>query len=224
MWTLFPCFTKKSHTCEEGGAHLRISFCHLLIFEKPEKSEFWKIKKNLLKISSFYTCVPKTTMIWGTVSEIRSETKCFCHVWPFSVLQPPLPPTIQKIKILKKWKRIWKCHHFKLVRQRHDQMIYIFTQIWGATDIIFCQYKENFCSFTALSKLSYRPWKLKFGKNAQKTWRYCPFTRVHHKSRSYDIWLLRYKVQRTKFFVILGHFLPFDAPNNPKNQNFEKIK
>ena len=25
------------------------------------------------------------------------------------------------------------------------------------------------------------------------------------------------------FFVILGHFLPF-YPNNPKNQNFEKMK
>ena len=32
------------------------------------------------------------------------------------------------------------------------------------------------------------------------------------------------KVRRTVFFVILGHFLPFDPPNNPKNQNFEKIK
>ena len=26
------------------------------------------------------------------------------------------------------------------------------------------------------------------------------------------------------FFVILGHFLPFYPPNNPKNQNFGKIK
>ena len=25
-------------------------------------------------------------------------------------------------------------------------------------------------------------------------------------------------------FVILGHFLPFDPPKNPKNQNFEKIE
>ena len=25
-----------------------------------------------------------------------------------------------------------------------------------------------------------------------------------------------------EYFVILGHFLPFDSPNNPKNQNFEK--
>ena len=32
---------KKSHTCEKGGAQLRISFSHLLTnFEKPEKSEF----------------------------------------------------------------------------------------------------------------------------------------------------------------------------------------
>ena len=47
----------------------------------------------------------------------------------------------------------------------------------------------------------------------------CPFTHMQHKSRSSDIWFLRYK-----FFVIMGHFLPFDPPNNRKNQNFEKIK
>ena len=28
----------------------------------------------------------------------------------------------------------------------------------------------------------------------------------------------------TKKIVILGHFLPSDPLNNPKNQNFEKIK
>ena len=33
--------TKKPHTYEEGGAHLKISFWHLLTnFEKPEKSDF----------------------------------------------------------------------------------------------------------------------------------------------------------------------------------------
>ena len=37
-------------------------------------------------------------------------------------------------------------------------------------------------------------------------------------------WFLRYKVQRTKFFVNLGHFLLSDHPNDPKNQNFEKTK
>ena len=28
----------------------------------------------------------------------------------------------------------------------------------------------------------------------------------------------------TQLFVILGHFLPFYPTNNPKNQNFEKMK
>ena len=32
------------------------------------------------------------------------------------------------------------------------------------------------------------------------------------------------KARQTEFFVILGHFLPFDPPNNLKNQNFEKMK
>ena len=27
-----------------------------------------------------------------------------------------------------------------------------------------------------------------------------------------------------RIFVILDHFLPFYPPNNPKNQNFDKIK
>ena len=55
----------------------------------------------------------------------------------------------------------------------------------------------------------------------KNTWRYNPLTHVYHKSRSYDIWFLRYKVQRTKFFHHFGPFLPLDPPNNPKNQNFE---
>ena len=53
---------KKSRTCDESGAHDRISLWHLLTkFEKLEKSEFWKNEKKLLKISSFYICEPKTT-------------------------------------------------------------------------------------------------------------------------------------------------------------------
>ena len=95
----------------------------------------------------------------------------------------------------------------------------MFPQIWSATDIIFCHFRSFF------AVLLHR-WlgNLKFGKNVKSTWIYYPFTYVHRKSRSHDVWFLRYKVQRTKLFVILGHFLPFDPPNNPKSQNFEKIK
>ena len=59
-----------------------------------------------------------------------------------------------------------------------------------------------------------------FGKNVQKTWRYC-FTQVYHKWRSYGICFLRYKAQQS-FFCHLGPFFALYPPNNPKNQNFEK--
>ena len=66
--------------------------------------------------------------------------------------------------------------------------------------------------------------KVKFGKNVKSTWIYYQFTYVYHRWRSYDVWFLIYKVRWTEFFVILGHFLLFDPNNNPKNQNFGKMK
>ena len=33
-----------------------------------------------------------------------------------------------------------------------------------------------------------------------------------------------YGAQQTEFFVMLVHFFLFYPPNNPKNQNFEKMK
>ena len=63
-----------------------------------------------------------------------------------------------------------------------------------------------------------------FEKTKKNTWRYHHFTNVYHKWQSYDIWFFRYEVQQTKIFVILDRFLPFCLPNNPKNQNFEKLK
>ena len=62
------------------------------------------------------------------------------------------------------------------------------TQIWSATDIIFCHFRPFFALLP-----HYWPQKLKFGKNVKNTWRYYPFTHVYHKSRSYDVWFLRYK-------------------------------
>ena len=93
------------------------------------------------------------------------------------------------------------------------------TQIWSATDIIFCHFRPFFALLP-----HYWPQKLKFGKNVENTCNYHPFTHMNHKPRSYIAWFLRYKVQKTKFFVIMGHFLPFDSPDKWKNQNFEKIK
>ena len=93
------------------------------------------------------------------------------------------------------------------------------TQIWSVTDIIFCHFRP----FFALLPNCWTQ-KLKFGKNVKNTWRYYPFTHAYHKLRSYDTWFLRYKVQRTEFLSVWAIFLPFDLPNNPKNQNFKKLK
>ena len=89
----------RSHTCQEGGAHLRISFWHLLMnFKKPKKSEFWKNKKK----KTFYTCVPETTMY--KVQFLRYRVRQIsCHYESFFALSPP-PLTTQKTKILKKKK------------------------------------------------------------------------------------------------------------------------
>ena len=93
------------------------------------------------------------------------------------------------------------------------------TQVWSATDIIFSHFRPFFAVLPY-----YWPQKLKSGKNVKNTWRYYPFTFVHHKSRSHDVWFLRYKLQRANFFIILCYFLHFDPPNNQKNQNLKKIR
>ena len=122
---------KKSHTYEEGGAHLRIFFWHLLMnFEKPEKSEFWKNEKKLLEISSFYTCVPKTTIIWGTVPEIQSETNFFCHFGPFFALYLPLHPNNPENQ---NFEKIRKASGDVIIlnwcNKKHDRMMYAYTDM-----------------------------------------------------------------------------------------------
>ena len=101
----------RSHTCQEGGAHLRISFWHLLMnFKKPKKSEFWKNKKK----KTFYTCVPETTMYKVQFLRFRVR-QISCHYESFFALPPP-PLTTQKTKILKKKKeKAWRYYHFIIV-------------------------------------------------------------------------------------------------------------
>ena len=51
--------------------------------------------------------------------------------------------------------------------------------------------------------------KIKILKNEKICWKYHHFTHVHQKSQSYDVQFLR---DGQKYFVILGHFLPFYLP------------
>ena len=58
-------------------------------------------------------------------------------------------------------------------------------------------------------------------KNEKICWRYHDFTHVYQKSQSHDVRFLRYRVRQAEFFDVLGHFLTFQPPENPKNQNFK---
>ena len=109
----------KSHTREEGGAHLRISFWHLLMkFEKPKKSECWKKWKKIAgDIIILHVCTKNHNHMRYSSWDMEWEN-FFCHFGPFFALYPPPSLKTQKTKILKNWKSIWRCHHFKLVQQK----------------------------------------------------------------------------------------------------------
>ena len=91
-------------------------------------------KKKKLEILSLYTCVPKTTIMWGTVPQIRSETIFFCHFGPlFALLTPPKNPEKQNFEEMKKASG----DHFQLViisviilnlyNKEHDHMMYAYS-------------------------------------------------------------------------------------------------
>ena len=88
-------------------------------------------------------------------------------------------------------------------------------EIWSTTDRIFVNLDLFFSPLTRKSKL----WKMK-----KIPVRYYYLPHVYQKWHSYDVWFLRYGASQTKLFSFLCHPLPFYLTNNPKNQNFKKMK
>ena len=82
----------------------------------------------------------------------------------------------------------------------------------------FLSFWVIFCPFT-----NPQPKKQNFEKKRKKLSgdNILLYIHVHHKWRSYDIKFLKYKVQQTEIFSILGHFLPFHLLDNLENQNFK---
>ena len=58
----------------------------------------------------------------------------------------------------------------------------------------------------------------------KNTWWYYHFTHVYHKCQSYGVWFLRYWANWQNILSFWTIFYPFNPHNNPKNQNFEKLK
>ena len=85
----------KNHThVKKLGAHLRISFWHLLMnSEKPEKSEFWKNEKKLLeKLKKKKKTIAHFTHVYQKLQPYEEQflryrvRQLFCHFGPFFAL------------------------------------------------------------------------------------------------------------------------------------------
>ena len=132
----------------------------------PLKTQkIWTLKKwkKLLDIS-FYTCVPKTTIMWGTVPEIRNETDGnLCHFGPFFALLHPDNPKNQNLEKMKKWSGDVIILHMSTKNQDHmGQSI----QEWISR---FCgrQPLKNLLSplLNILSHRMYAPWDMECGRH-----------------------------------------------------------
>ena len=110
---------------------------------------------------------------------------------------------------------------FKKNKEKHlwislsnlDDMIYMIYSSWDP--------EQNILKLVILGLLSFYPHqnpKINFEKICR---RYHHFTHAYQKSQSYDVRFLKYGVRQAEFFVILGHFLPFQPPENPENQNLK---
>ena len=165
---------------------LQVKFCPFIIPTlKTRKIRIWKNNKKLLEISSFYTCVSKTTIIWGTAPEIWSETDIiFWHFEPFFSL------------LLPNRKKFWK-------NEKASGYVIILHMCTKNHDMMYGDMECNIhCPFTSLLTP-----KIKIWKNKKNALRYYPFTNTYQKWKSYDARFQRYGTWLMQFlFLILGCF------------------
>ena len=143
------------------------------------------------------------------------QTKCFVilgHFLPFHPLNNPENQNFEKIKNASRDVII-----LHLCIKNHNQSRCMLSEIWSVTNN-FLSFWTIVCPYTSLLTPKVKIWK-NCKKIRGRIILLHKFT-LNEGHMMYGSWDIRHNGQ---FFVILGHFLPFDAPN-PKNQNFEKIK
>ena len=138
--------TKKLHTWEESGAHLRISYWHLLMnFGKPEKSDFWKNEKICWRYH--FTQVyekPQPYEVQFLRSKVRQNFLLFCAIFcPFNSL-PPNNLENQSFEEMKK--TFGEVIISNLCNKKYDHMMYAYSDMK-------CSYRHNFRRFSSFTAL-----------------------------------------------------------------------
>ena len=123
--------------------HVRPFFCPLTLLT-TQKIQFKKNEKMPEDII-FYTCVPQMTIMMHSFWYVKHDRQAFLSFW--AIFCPFTPLTIQKIKILKKWKKLLEILSFTQVHHK-----------WQSYDIWFLRYQLQqrcfwpslamFCSYT----------------------------------------------------------------------------
>ena len=124
----------------------------------------WQIRllknwKDLLKKSSFYTCVPKSTIIWGTVPEIRSE-KTFLSFWAIFCSFNPLPlnnPENQSFEEMKE--AFGDVIILNLCTKKHDHMMYAYSDMECSQRQNSLSFQDIFFCFAPLLTPKIKIWK-----------------------------------------------------------------
>ena len=76
-----------------------------------------KMKKLPGDIIILHKCTEDCDQImYGSWDMVHDRYNCYFSFW--AIFCPFTPLTAQKIKILKKWKNSWRCHHFTYVYQK----------------------------------------------------------------------------------------------------------
>ena len=182
-----------------------------------ENQNFEQTKKASRDVILLHTCAKNHDHIiyasWDKKCN-RHNFLSFCAI--FAILPHYWP---QKLKFGKNVKKPWDIILLNMLTINEDHMMYdswdiryegqSFLSIWAI-----------YCPFTVLTTS-------KFWKKFKKT---CRDIIILHLCTTNENHMMKSGVRQTEFFVIMDYFLPFylappDLPtNNPKNQNFDKMK
>ena len=193
---------------------------HFLPFyspNNPKNQNFEKMKQNSRDIIILHKCTIYDNHMMHGSWDMKCDRHNFLSFWTIFCHFNSL--TTQKIKILKKWKKMHGDIILHMCTINKNQMIY------GSWDIehdrqIFLSFWTIFCPFNPQ-----QPKISKFWKNEKNTWRYYHFTHVYHKWQSYDVWFLRYeKCERQNFLSFSTIFCLDLLPQQSEKWNFWKTE
>ena len=153
-------------------------------------------------------------MMYGSWDKER-DGQDFLTFW--AIFRPFTFPAAQKIEILKKWKKHLEILSFYGSVPKMKIIWCMVPEIWSVIE--FFVILDLLLPFLLLTTQ-----KIKILKKWKKTpWDIIILHMYTIKDNHmiYGSWIIKHN---TEFFVILSYFLHFYPPNNPKNQNLEKMK